>query len=60
MNNLKEMIQKKNDLDQQKREIQADIWRLEDEIVDMLIEKRMHRMLKINWTVLQRAHVEQI
>ena len=54
MKTLTEMVDIKNQLDQQKREVQAELWRLEEDVVEMLIEKRMQNMLKVNWQVLLR------
>jgi hypothetical protein len=54
MKTLTELVEEKNRLDQQKREIQADLWRLEEDVIEMLIEKRMQNMLKVNWQVLLR------
>jgi len=54
MKTLTEMVEEKNRLDQQKREVQAELWRLEEDVVEMIIEKRMRNMLKVNWQVLLR------
>jgi hypothetical protein len=54
MKMLTELVEEKNRLDNQKREIQADLWRLEEEVIELLIDKRMQNMLKVNWQVLLR------
>jgi len=54
MKTLTELVEEKNRLDQQKREIQVELWRLEEDVVEMIIEKRMRNMLKVNWQVLLR------